>query len=239
MSEMGRTRPLAAATAAAAERWSLPCVEGPILGARREPGPDARERAIEAERARGYEAGIAAGRAESERLAVELGARSARLDSLLGELARPLVESDAAVDRQLLLLALAIGKQLARREIKADPAAIIGVIREAVGRLPAAARDVRIRLHPDDAALVREHLAEPRGERAWTLVEDPSQARGGCLVLTESSRIDLRLETRINAIAASLLGDERAREREAPAGADAGAAASPAPAAASPTEGGP
>lgn len=214
MSEAGRLRAIAAASAA--ERWSLPTVEGPIVGERRDidgAGIDAGDRASQAQRDRGYEAGMAAGRAEMQRLKGELQVRVRRLDSVLAVLAKPLAELDADVQQQLLLLALAIGKQLARREIKAHPDEIIALIRESVGRLPASAREVRIHLHPQDAALVREHLSAPETERAWTLVEDPTQSRGGCLLRTDSSQIDQRLETRVNAIVGSLMGDERAGAR--------------------------
>ena len=34
--------------------------------------------------------------------------------------------------------------------------------------------------------------------------------RGGCRVTTETAQIDARLETRINAVMAAMLGDERA-----------------------------
>lgn len=214
MSEAGRLRALAAASTA--ERWSLPVVEGPIIGERRDGGSvetDGGERATQAGRDRGYEAGMAAGRAEIQRLTGELKVHARRLDSVLAALAKPLAELDDEAQQQLLLLALAIGKQLARREIKANPEEIIALIRESIGRLPTSAREVRIHLHPQDAALVREHLSAPAAERAWTLVEDPTQSRGGCLLRTETSQIDQRLETRVNAIVGSLMGDERAGAR--------------------------
>lgn len=214
MSEPSRLR---ATAAAAAERWSLPSVQGPILGGRREAAEEsgAVERAVEAGRARGYEAGLAAGRAEIQRLTAELKSRVQRLDSLLTLLAKPLAEIDEEVEKQLLALALAVGKQLARREIRANPGEIIALIRDSTARLPASARDARIHLHPEDAALVREHLSAPTEQRAWTLVEDPTQSRGGCLVRTESSQIDLRFERRVNAIVSSLMGDERSGDRSA------------------------
>jgi flagellar assembly protein FliH len=215
----GRLRAIAAA---AAERWPLPKVEGPILGIhgdRATQGSEA-EGAIQAQRTRGYEAGLAAGRAEAQRLTAELASRLKRVDSLLTQLARPFAELDEQTLKQLLVLALSIGKQLARREIKANPAEIIGLIRECIGRLPAASRDVRVHLHPEDAALVREHLATPAAESAWSLVEDPTQSRGGCLIRSENSQIDARFESRVHGIVSTLLGDERASERpgEDPAG---------------------
>src|SRR5215469_15276556 len=163
MSEASRLRAFAGQAAAAPERWSLPAVDGPIVGGRRREDPAQAARALESERSRGYEAGLSAARAEVERLRADLEGRAKRLDLVLGLLAKPLAALDEEVQRQLTHLALAIGKQLARRELKASPEEIIPLIRECVGRLPAAARDVRIHLHPEDAALVREHLAAPTG----------------------------------------------------------------------------
>jgi flagellar assembly protein FliH len=75
--------------------------------------------------------------------------------------------------------------------------------------LPVAAREVRVHLHPEDAAVVRENLAPTENERAWVIVEDPVMARGGCQITTTTSRIDGRLETRLGAILSELLGTER------------------------------
>jgi flagellar assembly protein FliH len=211
MSEVRRLR--AAAQAAPPERWSLPVVDGPIVGARRREDPAHAARALEGERSRGYEAGLAAARVEIERLKADLESRANRLESLLGLLGKPLAAVDAEVERQLTLLALAVGKQLARRELKANPQEIIPLIRECVGRLPIAARDVRVHLHPEDATLIREHLACAEGERAWTLIEDPTLSRGGCLVRAEASQVDVRLESRVAAVVASLFGDDRASAR--------------------------
>lgn len=68
-------------------------------------------------------------------------------------------------------------------------------------------------LHPEDAALVRERLASPQAERAWSIIEDPVLGRGGCRVTAENSEIDARLETRVAAAIAQLLGEERAAAR--------------------------
>jgi flagellar assembly protein FliH len=123
---------------------------------------------------------------------------------------------DGEVEKELLHLTLAVGKQLARRELRVDPTQVIGIIRESLAQLPASAREIRVHLHPEDAATVRERLAEPTKDRAWTIVEDPTLSRGGCMVRTETSLIDVRLESRINAVIANALGEERAPERPTP-----------------------
>jgi flagellar assembly protein FliH len=138
------------------------------------------------------------------------------LDSILQLLGQPLQQLDGEVEKELLHLTLAVGKQLARRELRVDPTQVIGIIRESLSQLPASARDVRIHLHPEDAVTVRERLAAPTQERAWTIVEDPTLSRGGCIVRTETSQIDVRLDSRINAVIANALGEERAPERPTP-----------------------
>jgi flagellar assembly protein FliH len=201
------------------ERWRLPEVDGPIIGGARE---DRRAAAAEESlrlslkeaETRGYEAGIARARAETGTRLAALEERVKRLDAVLRLLARPLEQLDADIESELAQLALAVGKQLARRELHIDPAQVIAILRESLALLPAAAREVRIHLHPEDAATVREHLTVPAGDRAWTIVEDPTLSRGGCVIHSQSSRIDSRLEARIAAVAASALGDERAAPRE-------------------------
>jgi flagellar assembly protein FliH len=211
------------------ERWSIPQVEGNVIGR----PIDERKAAAAAEaiariareqsEARGYEAGMAKAKAEMEGHIADLKARTQRLDQLLHFISRPLEELDADVEKTLLQLTLTIGKQLARRELRVDPAQVIAIIRESLQELPTAAREIRVHLHPEDASIVRERLTAPSNERAWTIVEDPTMSRGGCIVKTETSRIDARLESRINTVIANALGDERAPERtEAPPAEGAG-----------------
>ena len=81
--------------------------------------------------------------------------------------------------------------------------------------LPVAEGDIRLELHPDDAALVREllHLDE-REAPAWRIVEDPTLTRGGCRILNATSRIDATLENRIQQVVAAVLGGERQEDRQ-------------------------
>lgn len=197
-----------------ASRWQLPAVEGPIIS-RRADQPANADPLERASQARGYQVGMAAAKAEMQTQIDQLKARVTRLDAILKLLAKPLEELDAEVERQLTLLAVTVGKQILRRELKTDPAQIVAVIRESVARLPASAREIRVQLHPEDAAVVREHLAEPAADRAWSIVEDPALSRGGCLVRTENSQIDARFDSRLNAIVAAALGDERTPDRTA------------------------
>jgi flagellar assembly protein FliH len=225
MSELkGQAATLDRRLAAAIERWALPDVAGPIVGRVREerknvPAEQARAAAEEAQK-QGYQTGFAQAQGEMQGQIDALAARVKQLDSILEALGRPLQQLDGEVEKELLQLALAVGKQLARRELRVDPTQVIGIIRESLGQLPAAARDIRVHLHPDDATTVRERLTAPSNERAWSIVEDPTLSRGGCIVRTETSQIDVRLESRIGAVIASALGEERAPERQIPPAAE-------------------
>lgn len=204
---------------ATVERWRLPEVEGPIIGRsledrRAAAAAEAAQAALKEAEARGYEAGIARARAETGSRLAALEERVKRLDAALQLLARPLQQLDAEIEGELAQLALSVGKQLARRELRIEPEQVIAILRESLALLPIAAREVRVHLHPEDAATVRERLPAPVADRAWTIVEDPTLSRGGCVIHSESSRIDARLEARIAAVAASALGDERAATRE-------------------------
>jgi len=201
--------------------WDLPPVSGKSVQARRG-GPTVSElqaieqKAYQEAHAAGYEAGMKAARAEMQAQLSQLTAQTERLAAVLDQLARPLEQLDEEVGQQLARLSLTIAKQLVRRELKTDPAQVIAIVRETVGLLPASARDVRVHLHPEDAAVVRERLAAPNAECAWNLIEDPVLTRGGCRVMTDTAQIDARLETRIGSVASSLLGEERTASRDQP-----------------------
>jgi flagellar assembly protein FliH len=199
-------------------RWVPPEVSGPRANRRRD--LDVAELDAIGRHAwqAGYDDGLAQGRAAAQQ---EQGARLrtleqqvARLDAILVALARPLAELDEAVERELAELACAVARQVVRRELRAEPAHVIGAIREAVALLPSAAREVRVMLHPEDAALVRERLGDGGAGRAWAITEDPMMGRGGCRVVSENSTVDARLETRVGAVIAHVLGDERGAAEE-------------------------
>jgi flagellar assembly protein FliH len=124
-------------------------------------------------------------------------------------LCKPFDQLDNSVEKQLVELAIAVVKQLFRREIKIDPSHVIGVVREAIQLLPVASRTVQVHLHPDDAALVRETLSPAEGEPAWSIVEDPLITHGGCKVTTENSQVDATAEARLQAVINATFGDER------------------------------
>ncbi len=161
-----------------------------------------------------YEEGLAQGRRDglATGTAEGLAKGGALVEELLTRLARPLEDLDQRVEESLVNLAMSVARHLVRRELKIDPGQVIAVVREAVSALPVASQAVRLHLHPDDAALVRETLVVHEGETPWHVVEDPVLTRGGCRVITEISQVDATVESRVAAAVAKVLGEEREGE---------------------------
>jgi flagellar assembly protein FliH len=207
-------------TSDAARRWDLPSVEGAAM-----PRPGAKgvnvmhlslveREAWEHGYKDGHVEGVRKGEAELAKRINEVNVKIAALEAILGTLARPLEQLDEQVESELTRLALTVAKHLVRRELRIDPTQIIGIIRHTVSLLPLASRNIRVHLHPDDAAVVREKLAAPQGEQQWQISEDPLMARGGCRVTTDNSSIDARFETGVAAALSGLLGDDRAERAQ-------------------------
>jgi flagellar assembly protein FliH len=138
-----------------------------------------------------------------------------RLEKIIHAFGEPLEAVDEAVEEELLALAMAVARQIIRREIQQDPQQILAVVREAMGELPSAARQVRIFLHPDDASLVRETFVSSDDEqRPWKIQEDIGLGRGGCRIESQTSRIDASVEKRLNHILSNLLGGMRSGDSD-------------------------
>lgn len=161
---------------------------------------------IQAAQKEGYTLGEQRGYADAKSAVDQ---RIAKLDQLIANISQLPEDFDEGVVLELTHLAIGIAKRLIRRELKASPDEIIGVIREAVNMLPGVTQKLVIRVHPDDARLIRDVLPMHESEQGWQLIEDPTVTPGGCQINTETSGIDATLETRINRIVNTVTWDER------------------------------
>ncbi len=153
----------------------------------------------------GHREGLEEGRAQVRE-------RVERLDQIISVLDRPFEQLDQQVEDEVVALVINMVRQLIRREVKLDPAQIVGVVREALGVLPVSVRNVRVVLHPDDAVLVREAYTLGDHDQKWQIVEDPVIQRGGCRIHTDTSQVDARLDSRLSSLIAPLLAGERVQD---------------------------
>ncbi|MCW8919382.1 MAG: flagellar assembly protein FliH [Gammaproteobacteria bacterium] len=197
------------------ERWELPVMAGGRQAAVEEVSPsevspvtaEQIEQIQQQARKEGFERGRRDGLQAARK---EVDATLQRLEQIIHALAEPLQAVDEQVEGELMQLAIAIARQLIRRELQSDAEQVIGVVREALAALPSAARKVRVHLHPEDAVLVREKLQPAEeAEVPWRIVDDLTLTRGGCRIESATSRIDASVEQRINSVVAELLGGTR------------------------------
>ncbi len=201
-------------------RWQMPIVDGDVPQA---PTVEAENpkplTAVELEslQRKAYEEGFAAGHrdgfAQGERDGLQAAAAQARvqvevLQGILRCLTAPLEALDEEVERSLVALALAIARQVVRGDLAARPEQILLLVRETLDILPAAARNVRLYLHPDDVSLVRAALTDEIESSHWVIREDSTLSRGGCRVESDTSRIDASVQHRLASAITQVLGRE-------------------------------
>ncbi len=208
--------------------WSLPDVSGveapiePETVEETEPTPVLTVDEIEAMQNQAYDEAFAQGKMHGfqqgfdegskkgyEENAHLLQSQTAILISLLESLSEPFKALDDEVEKELVKLTIGIATQIIRREIKLDPGQIVAVVRETISVLPLASQKISLKLHPEDAGIVRSALALDELSPSWSIIEDPLITRGGCKVNTEVSQVDATVEHRLAAVIATILGGER------------------------------
>lgn len=162
---------------------------------------EARQAAEHAAREAGYEAGYASGHAEGLAAgraagAEQIAAATAALQTLAAGWREAFETVDAAMADSVLDLALQFSQALVRETLTVQPERLLPVVGELLRETSEAQRPATLRLHPDDVALVREHLGADCELAGWTLFADAAVTRGGCVVQTRHGNIDARLETR-------------------------------------------
>lgn len=155
----------------------------------------------------GMQQGVAAG----EQLIKQ---RLANFESIMNLLAEPVKELNEEVQNELVNLCIALLKQLVRRELKLVPGQVVAVVRDSLSALPINARHIQIRLHPEDALIVKEALGAGASQHNWQVFEDPVISPGGCKIVTKTSQIDATLEARIAQLITEVFGGERASDQK-------------------------
>lgn len=152
--------------------------------------------------ARAHAEGHAAGLAEGKQQARK---EAQRLSALVGQLDAAMAEFDRQMAEEVLALALVAARQVIQQHIEVHPESLLATLRELLAQVHHP--QVLISVHPDDAALLREHLENQPGHEGHRLHEDPRLQRGGCIIEAGGGRIDASIETRWQQVVASLGSD--------------------------------
>jgi len=126
----------------------------------------------------------------------EAALKAKNLQSALNFLQHPLKELDKQVEHQLADLAIALAKQLLKNESALDSQHIYTLVNESIEYLPVNARDIRVRLNPQDISLLNQAQIDT-DKQSWKCIADNTLSAGGCVIESDTSHVDASVETRV------------------------------------------
>jgi flagellar biosynthesis/type III secretory pathway protein FliH len=173
----------------------------------------------------GYQAGLAKGREEGARQALE--AETARIREATATVREALLELIQEVEAQrheiisdakhgLLSLSVAIAERICRTQVARSTDHLRPLVEEII-ETTGKQSGLVLRVNPADAEAIKTFLADVRGVLAGDehglarVVVDASVAQGGCVAERHNGRTDGRLETQMTRIVSELLGADLAR----------------------------
>ena len=141
----------------------------------------------------GYRDGLVALEGFKKSYATQTAARVGQLlESFDAQLAALEDEMAQALARATVLLA----RQVLRDELRTNPQHVAAVAREAVAAMVTSARQIVVRVHPDDLALVDEGAGDALRGRGARLLGDAGMQRGGCHVESDAGTVDATITAR-------------------------------------------
>jgi len=149
----------------------------------------------------GYRDGLTALEGFKQSFAAQITAQVGLLTQSYGHQLDALQQDMA---RALAVSATHLARQIVRSELQSRPELVAGVAQEALDTLLMSARQITVRVHPDDHALVAQGCADVLASRGARLLADGAIARGGCLVDSDIGVIDASVAARWKRAVASL-----------------------------------
>lgn len=144
---------------------------------------------------------LAAGRREGEAAAHQEAV--ARVEPVAEQLARTIADLSQSrrklrrdAEQDVVKLALAIGRRIVHRELSVDPELILGVVKAALEKLEGREVD-RLRVNPEDAAIVRKHVEQLGQNQRLEVVPDPRLGRGAAVFETARGNFDASVDTQL------------------------------------------
>jgi flagellar assembly protein FliH len=157
----------------------------------------------------GYRDGLAALEQFKQSFAQQMSAQMGQITLAYGH-GLDALQQDMA--RALAVSATHLARQIVRSELAARPELIASVAQEALDTLLMSARQISVRVNPDDHPLVAQGAAEVLAARGARLLPDAAIARGGCLVESDIGVVEASIAARWRRAVASLGCEEPWRD---------------------------
>ena len=141
----------------------------------------------------GYRDGLEALEAAKRQYAQQT---SAEMAALVASFQTDVASLEDRMAQAVLDTSLRLARQVVRSELALRPEAVAQVAREAVAAVQLTAQHLRLRMHPQDLALIESGAGEDLRARHVLLLADAALSRGGCVVETDMGEVDARVESR-------------------------------------------
>lgn len=153
----------------------------------------------------GYRDGLAALESYKQTQSAQMAAfMSDQVGALVSDLHQRLELLEAQLSGRIAGVSLELARQVVRSEIATRPELVVTVAEEALATIMASARDVVLRLNPNDLALAHGALEDQLKARGARVVGDPHVGQGGCLVESDIAVVDASVEARWARVAAAM-----------------------------------
>jgi len=149
----------------------------------------------------GYDEGYQAGHQAGQALAAQ---EAEQLRALAHGSANALESLHEDLGQAIVALSIKIAEQVLRSTLQAYPDKLLDVVHDILQIEQGKEAALKLRLNPDDLALVRQYLDSEGVGAAWRLVPDSAIERGGCIADTALGSIDASLRTRWHRVVAAL-----------------------------------
>ena len=155
--------------------------------------------------AEGYAQGLLEGRAAGLKEGhLQAAQETIHLQQIAETFGTEVAQANEVIANDMLDLALDLAKAMLKSALAVRPELVLPIVGEAIRYLPSLQQPALLFLHPDDAALVKDHMQDELNKAGWRVAEDSHMERGGCRVETASNQIDASTSTRWQRISASL-----------------------------------
>ncbi len=153
----------------------------------------------------GYRNGLAALESYKQTQAAQMAAyMSEQVGALASDFHHRLESLEQQLAGRIAGVALELARQVVRSELQQNPEVVVDVAEQALSTLLASARQIVLRLNPDDHAMAAAQLTEVMNARGARMVPDAGITRGGCIVESDIAIVDASVEARWDRAAASM-----------------------------------
>jgi len=188
-----------------------------LLAAAMKEGEDIKKKLSEEGRAAGFKAGSEKGTEEGRKAGKEQALTEHRaeltnvvtsLSSALTQLNQSRLRLEADALREVVELAIAIGRKVTKRQAELDPQVLQANLVEAI-KMVVHASDLRVAIHPKQKAMLETVL--PALQKQWPALEhveltvDETLAMGGCRIYSRQGQVDADLNEQLDRVVADLL----------------------------------